>query len=125
MPNKLAQAVSLLQADGKSAQMLRLRGLRCEVMQTLSWTMPEQQHFCMWHEVQLHRWWICKLRAALLVLHDCTMWAKVALHYNFAWGDLCRSDCDACTDNGNHVQRSLLTHVQGCLASVVGQQHAG
>jgi len=71
-PDGLAQAVSLLQADGKSAQMLRLQGLRCEVMQTLGWSMLEHQMFSMWHDVQLQRLSTRKLRAALLVLQDCT-----------------------------------------------------
>jgi len=53
--DRLAQAVSLLQADEMSAQVLRLQGLRCKVMQTLDWLMLEQQHFSMWHDIQLQR----------------------------------------------------------------------
>ncbi len=48
-------------------------------MQTLSWTMPGQQHLSMWHDIQLQMRWTRMPRAALLVSQDCTTWAKVAL----------------------------------------------
>ncbi len=125
--DRLAQAVSLLQADGKNAQMLRLQGLRWEVVQTLNWLMLEQQHFSMWHDIQLQMRWTRMPRAALLVSQDCKVPHGQTLHCIATenGGNLCRSDCDACTDSGKHVQTSLLTHVQSSLASVVRQQHAG